>query len=240
MEDMDFKWVVPGLATITDGLLRCAFDEVMRASFNDDELPSWEWLSAGFQPGGNQIALVALEEGDVAGVAVGDLPTPGTVSLLSYLAVRPGRRGRGLGGELMRRLRERWALAGVCVVLGEVHDPRVHAESSDEHPKARLQFYERSGAELVGLPWVQPALSPSSRRVPGMLLVALYRGWDCRGTTIGSTMLHQWGVNYYAEYEGDVPPDAQLLALWHRFTEHATVPVGALGEYRTLDLLAQD
>jgi hypothetical protein len=94
------------------------------------------------------------------------------VVLISYLAVRPGHRGTGIGGLLYRNGLARWSRdLSPELVLGEVQDMSNPASTAYGDPAARLRFYERFGAQALGIPYFQPALRPGTSRVFGMLLM---------------------------------------------------------------------
>ena len=132
-------------------LLQAVYERIVRPSFVPDELPGPQSLA----PGRGSSVLIARDRQTQEPLGVARLLTGGGdgVGLLEYLAADPAVRGRGIGGALLDQCRVIWAEKGELVVLAEVHDPRVHEESANEHPAARLRFYERNGALLLGLPW---------------------------------------------------------------------------------------
>jgi GNAT superfamily N-acetyltransferase len=99
--------------------------------------------------------------------------------LLSYLAVRPGYRGRGLARWLVERavatLRAEAESSGkgLRAMFGEVHDPAKVDPSEDAFdPTSRLEVMDRLGVRLVPISYVQPELRPGLRRSDRLLLVA--------------------------------------------------------------------
>lgn len=190
-----------------------AFSEVLRPSFSDTELVDEGEVVA--SPG--RIVVCAVDESEqVLAVAVSDDDREVGVTLLSYLASRPGQRGRGHGSALLAHLRMLWRQSGSSPVLAEVHDPRLWPESSDEHPAARLRFYGRHGCHLLSAPWIQPALRSGSR-VAGMLLLVVAGGNP--GDPVPSDRLLQWLDRYYAQSEGAVPDDGEFRALRMGFSQ---------------------
>lgn len=159
-----------------------AYETVLRPAFRPEELTGPQDVA----PGPRRVLSVALDaKEEPVAAAVTDLgPTQGEVSgdadravgvaLLSHLAVRASGQGGGVGSAMMGHLQRLWTRLELPLVLGEVHDPRGHAESDTEHPMARLRFYERCGARVLDVPWVQPSLAPGQQRVPDMLLLALH------------------------------------------------------------------
>lgn len=188
-------------------LLRATFDQVLRPSFTQDELSD---LDAVRPTPGRLVAVATLPDGTPLGCAVTELH-PAGVSLLCYLAVSPASRGLGVGGLLVAHLREHWARTGCALVLAEVHDPRGHADTADEHPQARLRFYSRTGARVLGVPFVQPALDGGAR-VPDMLLLVM-AGPAADATTVPAAPVRAWVTAYFAGAEGGAPTDPQGAAL---------------------------
>lgn len=217
-------------------LVRATFDAVLRPSFEHDELPSLEWLTQA-DAGHELLILVASDDEGPAAAAVYGRPVGGALGVLSYLATRPGERGRGLGGRLLRRLTEFVDRTDVAVVLGEVHDPRFYEETADEQATARLRFYERHGAVALTVPWVQPRLSPGAERVRDMLLIALHTTPELAADGIPSRWLTEWATAYFADEEGAVPDDGEFRALLARWSHLETVPTIPLDQIDTIPRL---
>ena len=156
------------------------------------------------------------------------------VGLLSYLAARPGERGRGLGGRVLARLSTIAATSDVAVVLGEVHDPRFHAESADEQPRARLRFYERHGAMVLDAPFVQPRLSAGTERVRDMLLLVLHARPEILAEGVPSEWIHDWARAYFVGEEGREPEDDEYRALVSRWSGRDRVPVLPISDHESV------
>lgn len=86
----------------------------------------------------NAVLLVAEESKGVAGYAA--LWLAADEAELGNLAVRPGRRGRGIGRTLLRRTLEEAARRGARAVFLEVRESNVAAR----------RLYEASGFRIVG------------------------------------------------------------------------------------------
>lgn len=230
----DFTIVDLTDATADPVLVERAYADVLRPSFNADELAGPEFVRPG---DGLVLTLAVRADGAPLGAA---LTVPGTtgIGLLVYLAVAPAGRGLGVGGRLVDHLRERWRADGLSLVLAEVHDPRGHAETADEHPEARLRFYQRAGAELLDVPWVQPALAAGSARVPQMLLLVMHRS-DGESSGVASAPLLQWAREYFIESEGREPRDAQATALLARIGAEDQVRVVPMSRWRQVAPLVE-
>jgi len=193
---------------------------ILAPSFPLDELETVEGMTAGLA-NGTVVAVVARdEEGTALGLATGAWSPSTRVLLLSYLAVAPGVRGGGVGGALLESALARWTeRLDPLVVLAEVEDPAATgADRPEDHgdPAARLRFYLRRGARALPLPYVQPALRPGGRRVPGMLLLALVVSPDLvqdDDWRLPTEPLRDFLVGYYDETEGGSPPPEVLTAL---------------------------
>jgi GNAT superfamily N-acetyltransferase len=192
------------------GLLRRAYRDILVPSFRPEELQPYGSIAAALaeEPPSTDMAVACDDSGEVLGAMVGDWDPANRVYLLSYLAVRPGVRSRGVGTGLMQHL-PRWQRARrPLVTLAEVDDPRCHAAASSVgDPSARLSFYGRFGARVLDLPYFQPRLSEDGPRARGMLLLAFDVHADAlahgpipalRGDVLGAFLRR-----YFAEAEAE-------------------------------------
>jgi GNAT superfamily N-acetyltransferase len=142
------------------------YANVLRPAFAQDELEDRWWLDGldEYAP-----ALVALDvRGRVIGGVTGDWYPEARVLLVGYLAVRADMRGRGIGTLLMDEAERRWLPRfDPLLVLGELEDPRHHVGDDVER---RVRFYDRRRAKVLAMPYFQPRLRPTGRRVYHMLL----------------------------------------------------------------------
>ena len=194
---------------------------VLAPSFPPDELEGVDGMTAALRRGTLVAAAACDDEGGVRGLATGSWSARTRVLLLSYLAVAPGVRGGGVGGTLLDAALTAWVeRLDPLVVLAEVEDPRAttgHRVEEHGDPVARLRFYRRHGARPLPLPYVQPALGPGARRVPGMLLLALAVDSELvdedGGWRVPAAALRGFLEEYYAATEGGPPPGALLEPL---------------------------
>lgn len=195
------------------------YDRLLAPVFRPEELLPREDLRATYGPGADSPSAVLLEDGRPAAVMLGEWFLDRRVLLLCYLSVSGQARGAGLGTVLLTTVLPTWwdAAAHPPLVLAEVDDPSVW--SGDElggDPRARLRFYERHGAALAPLPYVQPSMRGPGGRVPGMLLLRL--GGP---PGVSPVPLAELLREYYVRREGpgalDDPDVAPLLA---RAQEH--------------------
>ena len=151
------------------------YRQVLEPAFRPDELVELDQMAAALLAGDDsEFGTVLLRDGDPVAGILGETWADSGVVLLGYIAVRPDLRGSGLGGQLLATELPRWqARAPESLVLGEVDDPRFHASTSHGDPLARLRFYDRLGARLLPVPYIQPALRPTADRVRGMLLISM-------------------------------------------------------------------
>lgn len=99
--------------------------------------------------------------------------------LMTYVAIDPKYRGRGLAKTLTRtaiqKLHEAAKTQGkiLRMVFGEAEDPRkVDAQQSAIDPSMRLKVLAALGAKWVDIPYVQPKLLGGSGRCQSLLLLA--------------------------------------------------------------------
>jgi GNAT superfamily N-acetyltransferase len=151
------------------------YQTVLAPHFRASELETPENIAEGLRTGGTRAFVARVADDTILGGAVIDWFAASRVLLLSYMAVRSGHRGGGVGAKLM---------AAVCgdaaedleplLIVAEIDDPR-HYQSDAAHgdPHARVRFYERLGGRTLPIPYLQPALGPDGSRVPHMLLMVL-------------------------------------------------------------------
>jgi GNAT superfamily N-acetyltransferase len=223
------------------GVLRRLYRDVLVEAFSSDELDDVETMEDGLRGEGetNVLASVALRrDGSAIGGIVGDLFAVERVLLVSYLAVRPNLQGRGIGHALVKHALPKWqAKHGVDVVVAEVHDPR-RWRSPAENAERRLRFFERVGARVLDVPFVQPALRPSDDRVQGFLLLALDVGSK---VDLPSELIAGFVERYYEVAEGArEPDDATLNALLERIRARKTIRLLPISEYEAIPPLADE
>ncbi len=200
----------PDAALLLDQLYR----EILVPSFRKDELDPLATISEALEVSPRRVDVAAARglSGEILGAMICEWDPSSRVYLLSYLAARPGVRGRGVGTCLMRHLPE-WSRARrALVTLAEVDDPRRHAvDGFIGDPLARLSFYERFGARVLDVPYFQPSLTTGGRRAHGMLLLAFDVDDEVlvagpvpalRGDVLGRFLR-----GYFADSEGAAKPD---------------------------------
>jgi GNAT superfamily N-acetyltransferase len=205
-----------------DDLLEQMYREILIPSFRADELDPIEVTASqlGEKPRLRDVAAVVDNSGAVLGAAIGDWAPDSRVYLLSYLAVRPGTRSRGVGTRLFHQVQSWWRERGALLALAEVDDPRCYAVSAAGDPSARLVFYERVGAQVLDLPYFQPRLTPGGERVHGMLLLALGIHPDAlvepQTPVVRGDLLCAFLHRYLDETEGTTDDDPERVRLLDR------------------------
>jgi GNAT superfamily N-acetyltransferase len=169
-----------------------------------------EMRAAYCRPGADPSVVVLADARPVA-VMLGTWFADGRVLLLSYLSVDRSLRGTGVGARLVGEVVPAWCAGRDAAVLAEVDDPRRWPADDDAgDPRARLRFYDRLGARLLPLPYLQPSLRPGSPRVEGMLLLRLDRS-----ATAPRDVLAAFLEEYFTACEGPAsladPPVSGLL-----------------------------
>jgi GNAT superfamily N-acetyltransferase len=215
-------------------LVERAYRDVLAPSFTANEIPPSEQFTAEVA---NDTVVVGRRDGRIVAAAVTDAGVSAPVGLLSYLAVRPDQRGTGAGSSMMRQLREVWQSGIAEVVLGEVHDPRCWPEAEDERPSARLRFYERHGARLLTVPWVQPRLHDGGDRVEGMLLLVMWSRHHV--DAVPALWIRGWTIDYFKSAEGvdESNGDPVLSALLARIDASDSASVVSISRLEALSVL---
>ena len=117
-------------------------------------------------------------ERKVAGVIFAEFYRGSECGLLTYLAVQPSSRQKGIGrfllAEAIKKLKVDASSAGgtLKAVFGEVHDPSKVPFSQDViNPLKRLSIISRLGAKLVPIRYIQPELKPGQGRSKCLLFI---------------------------------------------------------------------
>jgi GNAT superfamily N-acetyltransferase len=219
-----------------DPAFEAVYTDILVPSFPPEERGTLTDLRTGAEDG-NTVVLATLDDGDrpVAG-AVGDWSAESGVALLSYLAVRPGQRGGGVGGELLavatKNWRERWQPA---LMLAEIEHPGAHGASDGYgDPDKRVRFYARYGVRALAVPYFQPGLAPGSPRVYGVMLCAVdvaAAGAGPRPDTVDGARVAQFMTGYLNSCEGAVGSDPACVALFAALDQPGGVPLIDISEY---------
>ena len=113
----------------------------------------------------------------ISGMLIFELYRESSCGLLTYLAVAPADRSRGLGRKLTRRAieilsKECAETGGLRAVFAETHDPALIGPAADAmFPRDRIEVMKRLGARLVPVRYVQPELRPGDGRSRKLLLI---------------------------------------------------------------------
>ncbi len=147
--------------------------------------------------------LRVVLDGTRAGIVYERYPSAG---LITYLVVAPAHRNQGLGERLVRAALDD---LGDRVVFGEVNDPRRTGEW------ARLARFQRWGAGVARIPYVQPALGDGLERDHGLVLIVFGERTSVDGAVVRG-FLHE----LYAATEGSAPdvdaiPDRVVVEKLH-------------------------
>jgi GNAT superfamily N-acetyltransferase len=207
-------------ATGSGPVIEDFYQQVLVPSFPPDELISLDEVQENANGQDASIWLSEDDDGTILAGAIAEWDDSVRVLLLSYLAVRPGIRGGGIGGPLYLAALESWRQRfKPCLILAEVEDPEAHRGSEDHgDPEARLRFYVNRGSRILDLPYFQPALEPGAERVYGLLLIALHVDPEFAGAggadTVDAAVVRKYLENYQTQYEGQVATDDQAMKMW--------------------------
>ncbi len=150
------------------------YQEILAPNFRADEMDDEAGMAASLRSGVTSATVARSAAGAIIGGVVGDWFAASRVMLLSYIALRPGLRGGGIGSSLLTAAIATWsARREPLLIVAEVEDPRVHHDTAFGDPAARLRFYDRLGARTLDLPYFQPALGGDRGRVAGLLLMVV-------------------------------------------------------------------
>lgn len=124
--------------------------------------------------------LVAQENQRLLGGVAFEYYQESRNGLITYLAVIPGYRKRGLARALLNESRQileneaRQAGKALNYILAEVEDPSKIKDSNGFDPKTRIEVFARLGAKIVGIPYIQPKLEGGAGSCDYLLLIAMF------------------------------------------------------------------
>jgi GNAT superfamily N-acetyltransferase len=234
-------------AEADDSLLHRFYVDVLRPSFDQDELMDAEALARGVRSDDDPSTLASVavdDDGSVLGGIAAELYESVGVLLLAYLAVRPGMRGRGVGTALATRVVPAWFEdPRVAIAIGEVHDPRFWPEDRADE---RLRLYDRLGGRVLAVPFVQPALGAGASRVRGFLLLAFHVAARAHvmvdgRDAVSADLLARFVRRYFEQTEGARPPyDAELAGLLELIERDEGIPLLSVADYERVRPLASE
>lgn len=171
-------------------LLRRFYDELYLPAFHHQREPLEAWtrqLWGDAAPYDLSIVLAGADLDDaprarIDGGIVSELYPASGCGFLTYLVVAPHSRRTGLGKLLLdgarRSLADRAAARGIPLraVFGEVANPARLTGYTATAAAERLARFERWGACVLDIAYVQPSLGPGLPRDPALLLIAFFDG----------------------------------------------------------------
>ncbi|MDA1361710.1 GNAT family N-acetyltransferase [Glycomyces luteolus] len=216
------------------GLLAQVYREVLAPAFPPEEIESESSVAETLEAGLGSLLVAVDESGKPAGAAFGRWWEASRVQMLVNLAVGPGTRGHGLGGRLLQDAVDVWRERyDPCLIVAEIESPdarMVHEAYGD--PRRRLGFYESAGARVLDLPYFQPGIGGVSRRVNGMLLLAIHADPSFtpdRPDRLSGKPLRSFMTDYLLAAEGQAPSDWDAKALFKAIDREGGVPMGRWG-----------
>jgi GNAT superfamily N-acetyltransferase len=215
-----------------DAVAERFYREVLVASFDSNELDDFDRFRHGLL-GKAEVPTVATvafgRDAEILGGIVGEIYASAETLLLAYLAVRPDIRSRGVGTALVRHAVPRWRKrSDVRLSVAEVHDPRRWLDPGDA-AEERLRFFDRVGARVLGMPFIQPALEPGRSRVSGFLLLVFDSDLEHE---VPAAQVARFVRHYYAVAEGAEPPfDPELAELLAVIEQKPGIPVYRVADY---------
>lgn len=179
-------------------------------------------------------AIAFDEENLIVGGIIGDWFADSRVMLTSYLAARPGFRGRGIGKHLLAEVLPAWVSHyGAVLVVAEVENPRFYqVDEYQGDPEARLQLYASLGAKILRMPYFQPALSPQQPRVRNLFLMVFSADQSVMRdiNSVDAATLRRFIEQYLAGTEGNVDYD-EVRAVREALQAKDAIPLVDPAEY---------
>jgi GNAT superfamily N-acetyltransferase len=158
------------------------------------------------------VALRVRRQETTFGLATIHLLRQPAAVFLVYLAVAPGERSRGIGGELLERAwesgAERLRAEGLepLGLIWEVDPPETTAGDADARLR-RVAFFERHGGQLLDPPYLQPPVDGIST-VPMRLMFRPAAGGGTPSADVVNDLVR---AIYFEKYGGANGIDRSLL-----------------------------
>ena len=155
----------------------------------------------------------------LCGMMIFELYRESSCGLLTYVAVAPHMRGRGLGRQLIQRavsiLTARCSGSqGLRAIFAETHDPNLIDPADDAmSPHDRISVMRRLGAARVPVRYVQPELRPGDGRSRKLLLLTFPFGGDPSARVSGRALLDFMHEFYRALGVAHPRQDADYLTI---------------------------
>ncbi|MBO5221316.1 MAG: GNAT family N-acetyltransferase [Clostridia bacterium] len=117
--------------------------DLYETAFPADEKKPFPLMLKKQEEGSMELMSVENETGEFLGLVI--MIHHKNIALLDYFAIAPEGRGKGIGTEVLRLLRERYS--GKIILL-EIEDPEEPADNTPERLRRR-GFYLRNGMEIM-------------------------------------------------------------------------------------------
>ncbi len=145
-----------------------------------------------------------------AGICYERYPRSGC-GLVTYMVVAPEARGQGLGERLLRDAAQALYAGGAPVVFGEVVMPDVVSRDHGDFEGAtvarkRIERFQRWGARVAQVRYVQPALGPELHR-DGELMLIVLAGEAPLPADVPGEVVRAFVEELYAVTEGGAPDE---------------------------------
>jgi GNAT superfamily N-acetyltransferase len=145
------------------------YDGIYLEAFAAQREPCESWLAALHGEAPYQWWLRLARDGDeIVGGITTELYPRSVCALVTYFVVAQHARGQGLGRKLHDDAVAALYARGARAVFGELDDPKIRGERARE----RVQRFERWGARVLDLRYIQPSLGEGLSRDRGLVLVA--------------------------------------------------------------------
>jgi len=149
---------------------------------------------------------LALDGDAIAGGIVYERYPRSGAGLVTYMTVAAAHRRHGLGERLLKAAAANLYDRGAPFVLGEANDPERSTREPAADAWARLRRFQRWGARVADVRYVQPALGEGLSRDRDLLLIAL----PPVPPTIPGAPLRVFFDEFYESTEGN-PPDPEII-----------------------------
>jgi len=157
---------------------------------------------------------LAIDGDEIAGGICYERYPRSACGLVTYMVVAPAARGQGLGERLLREAAQALYAGGAPIVFGEAIAPDRLARLDGDYEGAtaarrRIERFQRWGARVAQVPYVQPALGPGLSRDHGLVLL-VFAGEAPLPADVPGAVVRAFIEELYAVTEGGAP-DEQIV-----------------------------
>lgn len=158
-----------------------------------------------------QSYVLSCNPDDPVGFLIFEIYKRSNCALLTYVAVRSDCRGQGIFKLMFEEADKIFRSKDVKAVYAEIHNPQLEVSKNDlMNSNERLQVFQKMGAEILPIKYVQPPLDEESGPSKDLLLLTFN---PAQGMNHARSFLHEF---YQCLNVADPDNDENFLSMFER------------------------